>query len=452
MSASFKEIRNSFVGLRRSDITETEKSKSRRYLLFDADYGGMNNVIIGMQFAAFLAKSLNRILILPPPQAMLHVDWVMIDKIDRIHMPTTVTDLEDVVDISSETGLGKVIHTISFRDFVLREEGTLNLPWKGNVGEKYSRIKTDYMIMKVLGERLREDHSRNGFVSRRSLHFLERAKYLESLCVESDVTDWPSYAAENFWTPSSYNPIIQKEHWKNYSKHLKIIFFPIDPYQYTPQEKYPRLFDCARVFTFKLERGQYQNQPRRIIHYTKRLLRRLNSGKYFEKAIWEEVTDSRNFHYDMKYFELAIEAINNCLGGVKNYLALHYRSKEFDLKREQTQEDIISYLNELRYLNNLPPKELIILYVSTDNPEWFTPKKFLYSNFKIFLWDDIKQTVFSKQHTKHVAVIEQIICGYSRIFIGTGGSTFTLQIKTFRDKMINGSLSYLLPKTREIIL
>ena len=48
---------------------------SDKYLLFEYDHGGPNNIIIAFKFILFLAAITKRILIIPKAQPIFHFDW-----------------------------------------------------------------------------------------------------------------------------------------------------------------------------------------------------------------------------------------------------------------------------------------------------------------------------------------------------------------------------------------
>ncbi|MFC2170233.1 O-fucosyltransferase family protein [Acidobacteriota bacterium] len=440
-------------------------------MLFDADHGGMNNVLVAMQYAAFLAKSSNRILVLPPPQAMWLLDWGPLGIQDSIHgkfhLPTTTTDLNDIVDLSSDTGLQKVVPVRSFREFVFRERDELNLPWNGSPDEQYSRGETDYLTMKIQGERLKEKYLRLGIDSQRGNYFLQRAEALATLNQDNQSTDWPSYACEKFWTPPTRNFKELKEHMER-SKKAKVMFFPMDPYIYTKKWRYPRLFDFARNIRNEIQRTDL-NRLQRVLTLTDpkflffrknwrtRILRELRNvmkAKVLDKServIWDKVSNPRVFHFNMSFFELAADSMHRVLGGTENFMALHNRSREFDKRQEQTLQEVISYLDKIRNRQGETAGKTT-LYISTDNPEWFCREPFTNAGINMFLWQDIENAVFPARQLKHIAIVEQIICGFSNVFVGTGGSTFSSQIEEFRKAVLRHRQSFLLPKTRHCVI
>lgn len=169
----------------------------------------------------------------------------------------------------------------------------------------------------------------------------------------------------------------------------------------------------------------------------------LNSA---ESRLWHQVQHPQVLHFRPESYAKAGVAIDRMLDGIGRFIAIHFRSEEFDKRQCHSNQRIINFLVAMRKQYSL--SETYPLFVATDSPQWFDKNAFSYSGIKVVFWQDILQTVpFAS--SKHDAILEQLICGFSALFIGTGGSTFTSQVIKFRERLMERP-SVLLPGTEFI--
>jgi hypothetical protein len=358
------------------------------YILFEYDHGGLNNIRKSLKFIIFLAKILNRTLVIPPAQSIYHFDWGPNSWDEKNTEKTSETHLKDVVNIDSYNGFKKVIKIIDFNEFCLKTE--LNLPSDFNI---YTRLISDYETMYIQGNRLKyKIKDKTG--GQRGYHFPKRAKYLEKL-QSPENKDWVKYALENFYCSKEFDVNRFIGDLENCTHN--VIFLPMDVNLAIKNNWiYPRIYDFTNKKFSKL--NLYNN-------------------------IWN--TNPRMEFFNSNFYDIANKIIKNYIDS--NYCALHYRNKGFDQNIDLTDKYILDYVSN-KNKSNLP------VYIATDNYE----KIFTNTNttidsypFKILSLKDI----FIDQYLdnkKYISIIEFIICIKSNIFIGTPCSTFTSEILSDR--------------------
>lgn len=94
---------------------------AHRYVCFDVDQGGLNNIRLVFEYVAVIAAITGRTLVLPPPQP-----WYLINNGPK-HLgdDTGVTAFEDIFDIPA---LEQVIPVLSTEDFIQESKNHLSIP------------------------------------------------------------------------------------------------------------------------------------------------------------------------------------------------------------------------------------------------------------------------------------------------------------------------------------
>ncbi|XP_053988042.1 GDP-fucose protein O-fucosyltransferase 2 isoform X1 [Hylaeus volcanicus] len=119
----------------------------------------------------------------------------------------------------------------------------------------------------------------------------------------------------------------------------------------------------------------------------------------------------------------------NAIGGP--YLSVHLRRRDFLVGHSSTVPTIKSAVSYLR--KKMDELGLKVLFVATDaaEEEFKELEKYLFDRTVLrFIPSDY---ILKKFKDGGVAIIDQIICSYSRYFLGTYGSTFTFRIQEDRE-------------------
>lgn len=90
-----------------------------KYLTFEPDFGGFNNIRMGFEFAVLLAALMGRTLVLPPPLGWYLLDW------GAYAEGSGTSRFEEFFDISD---LNKVVPTLTTRAFIDKEAKNLGIP------------------------------------------------------------------------------------------------------------------------------------------------------------------------------------------------------------------------------------------------------------------------------------------------------------------------------------
>jgi hypothetical protein len=356
-----------------------------KYILFEYDHGGPNNIIMSIKFILFIALLTKRTIIIPKKQAIYHFDWGPNGKIDDLNDFDKIeeTELSKLIDILE---LKKSISIISFQEFFEKEKKNLKLP-KNFMN--FSRLYNDYETMKIQGKRLQKDESEN-----RGKYWSARARYLKSInadSIKNKNNDWVNYSKKHFKTlpnmkVNKFINIIKKTH-------DKIIFLPMDNYFNTSKYKYLRIFWYMTEF-----------KPQKKNHI----------------LLWNTVLNINI--YNSKFYEI-VKIIKEKYIGC-DYDALHYRYNGFNEKNNFTGEQIIDKIK--KYVKSS------ILYIASDSFDLiFKNLKTETYPFKILSIKDFFVENYLDD-LKYISFIELILCIKSNTFIGTNFSSFTSEIISSR--------------------
>lgn len=360
-----------------------------KYLLFEYDQGGPNNIITAFKYIIFLAKITNRIIVLPKPKPIYHFDWGpagIIEDPSQLNEDTIIeeTCITDMIDLNP---FEKFVKIISFAEFV---EQRSEIP---NCVIKYDNKLSERIQIKPQVSRFSKtkgDH--------RPYYWNAYDNYLENLIRKNKIKkDWILYCRENFRIIHERNAqkFVDKLLQKTGPKY-SFIHIPMDEnYKIKKKERYPRMFDFTKNFKF-----EDKNQK-----------------------IWSLIHRKLKYHPD--FYTVVENIIFNKMNG-DNYDALHWRYSGFHQKKEKTG---IQILEEIK--SKVKSK---VLYISSDSTnEIFSDIDQTKFHFKIISSKDFEISTYLK-NPKFLSFIELLLCVKSYVFIGTHRSTFSCEILNTRKK------------------
>lgn len=368
----------------------------KKYILFEYDHGGTNNVIISFKFIIFLSYLTNRTVVIPKPQSIYHFDWGpnglksynVIEKIKNdddiveevsieydkefykdFYEDITKTDLNDILDIEKYKSFTDII---SFEQFC----NEIDVP---DFFKKCDRSYSDYQTMKIQGERLQELEP-NG----RYRYWLDRYKNFPKYC--DSKKDWTIYSLDNFKALELQDKLDIKTYIENFVKlNDKVIFIPMDVNYCCKNYKYPRLFSL--VVKYNLQ-NSYQK--------------------------WNDIITKT--YYKNYFMDITNKIINDLLGN--EYAAFHHRHNNFNEKTKKSGRKLMFHVQE----RITEP----VLYIACDSfKERFKHVKFRKLSFKVYSSKDLEIYQIDK---KNLVFVEILICIKSNTFIGTNISTMTGEI------------------------
>lgn len=119
--------------------------------------------------------------------------------------------------------------------------------------------------------------------------------------------------------------------------------------------------------------------------------------------------------------------------GIFSYVALHARYNDFQFKQAQQPADML--FQKMKVVFRLSP----VLYVASDEPHKFRAVAEKYG-IKIVTLDDMLETVLSdvqalygpERYFKVLGPVEELICTYAKVFVGSDKSSFSGHIHRMR--------------------
>ena len=233
----------------------------KRYLLFEYDHGGPNNIIIAFRLILFIAKFFDFILVLPPAQSIYHFDWgpCAENELDF----ESKTYLTDIINIPL-----KYIKIISFSEFCAIEKKHLP-PNFAN----YNRLKTDYINMKIQSIRLskKEPNNRGKYWHLKMLYLkeiLNRNFKKSRLLGETNINelDYVEFIKQNknFYSTQGLTDARFIKYISDVNN--KYIYIPMDPFYLTKYAKYPRIFNFSNNFNPEKEEYLKEYRVNRLVN------------------------------------------------------------------------------------------------------------------------------------------------------------------------------------------
>jgi hypothetical protein len=334
-----------------------------RFLLFDLDTGGLNNLRIGWEVAATIAHETGRTLVLPPPKGMYLIDWGPDYSIDRG---------SDYTKYPSDD------HKSSIEDFLnmaqLRKAGLRVLTAKEFADEQAGENVTEEQALALW--------DRTGNSKARKVHG-----------GKTEMCDLSSWVAED-----------------------KFVYAKLE------SDADGRIFLCSRWWqlgTVDLMKSGDAWTP------SPEAMSMLHGG-----FVW---------HLDV--FEMASLIVQDL--GMFEYTSLHARYGDFQFKSdEESPSEIIDnwFLSEL---GRRVTRNTTGVYVSTDDGNGTVVEAFRRNGIRARSSADYFDTPGSPiaslasrlgaHRTRQIkGPVEQVVCAFSRVFIGTGHSSFTGYINQMR--------------------
>jgi len=342
-------------------------NSEQKYLLFDNDCGGFNNIRIAFEMFIILAWITDRTLVIPPPQG-----WYLLDFGPQTRMKGSAgergTDYNEFFDMKD---LWQALPTISTDEF-LKEEGTkLNIPEKFLKGEWNTKLKTDWKDFKWKRWR--------------------------------DVSpDWDPYNNVIIWPSLAENPDPNRE---RVARRQKI--------------EYSGKIATSPVLNMASCRGQgwrFLGQVANFILYPSQddVLR-----------IQQYQLLKFHVHFKREIFDIASKVVSFL--GMFEYTSLHIRRNELQYKEnfissEESLEHISPLLKdgEVLYVATDETKEGFFDFMSSKRTTYFYKDFFTERGGNVLTGLDIPR--------QWEGCIEQIICACGRLFFGTKASTFSSYI------------------------
>ena len=380
-----------------------EEASKPKYVFFDHDQGGLNNIRMAFEWVVSFAVITGRILVLPPPSGWYLINFGRV-KVGAGH-EGGVSHFSGFFDVDflNETFAKYGTTILNFTEFVRREGESLQMP--------------DY-IMRDFGASFTEAHDD----PRRQ-----------------EFRDW----GFNHLTPASWSPqrgIICvpacKREWYDGATDVKMA------------EKMPRLPtpDTPTIWDRDgRELGEYtrDNHTREVLYFPDRRKKLAADGVGYRqfgqvaKAFWFQ-TDAgtvefhrllRSVHYPALVYEIASRVVSYL--GLFEYSSMHIRRNELQYKSAFVGAEA-SVENTAHLLR---PNETLYIASDETEPGFFQPfrRRYCVYRFSDFLGPR-GGNVLADVHVPAnlLGPIEQVIMASGRLFIGTRLSTFSSFVNRLR--------------------
>lgn len=407
----------------RHPLKEKAPWDEQKYVVFQPDGGGWNNIRMAAETAMMFAFTTGRTLVMPPMAV-----WYLLDK--NKNGDDNKSNFDKFFDLKK---IQEAMTVISMETFLE------NVAYKGLLKEKPPVHKDN------LREMARDGH--------RLWKYLERACYYQewepgkrffgfNLTYVADLTGSTSTTPLSLADKEAhivYGSIVADKRLKLQAAHNRDVM------------NYNADWNKHRAIYFP---GDYRDQYRLLTHFYSYLYWADPHVEHIHKRI---VRDRLHYHDDIfcsagrvvrLLHHLAVaytgddfpskeNANPKTLGGNTNkdatYLAVHIRRGDFQYEHTQIPAERI--WGNIKHLLN--SSRTPILYISTDerNKSFFEPFKgnAQEGKFEIrFLSDFIKPSKLAGINQNHIGMIEQVICANAYTFIGTPLSTFTGYITRMR--------------------
>jgi len=372
----------------------TARLEDRRYILFQPDLGGWNNIRMSLETTMVFALATGRILVLPP-------DAVLYLLIQNNKWADNRGGVQDYIDFSraqaGRAGL-EVLHMHQFLEEVAMP-GMLSKPFP-------SGIKARDLKGKKLWE------------------------YLEAACYSRSWSPGKTFIAFNA-TSTNRTPVYgtftsepTSERVHNFS--IKRALKPYDNLMHSHRAIFFAGHNKNRMLT--LFYAYFFFADPKLEGVVKRFVR--DRIRYHDAVFCTAGKIARSLNNKVEKDESTLKNGDSSTRG--NFVAFHIRRGDFQHKHVKLPANEILSLTSHLVPN---PKERIA-YIATDekNMSFFDPFK---EHFKaVYFLSDFAQSVDLKHiNQNYFGMVEQMVCASSDIFIGTPLSTFTGYITRIRGYM-----------------
>jgi len=386
----------------KSPFAPSEQPNQRRYVTFEPDRGGWNNIRMSLEIVIVFAAATGRTLVLPPDTPFYLLSKNAESKKRKKHH-----GFADFLDLENEA-LRKKVDMISMEEF-LKREGK-------NAGESNSEEKMFTIPGGSQGEKIWKAAEQCLYVAKSDrpcdmiYNFLKSEAYVPELqagrdCLIFDLDKQPSKA---FYTDAEIfdlMPEAEQEKVKQFCDRRNPIFFgnelasaPL--IHFHAGEKHHRLLNHFYTFLYFTDT--------KLDHFFKRFVR---DFLHYTDTIWCAAG---------KVIQLLEEESTKLAGnGKPSFSTMHVRRGDFQYKKVKiTAEDWYNNTKDLFQQNE-------IIYIATDekNRTFFQP---LQKHYNVrFLSDFSDSASLNELDPNLMGMIDTIIASRGRLFVGTWFSTFT---------------------------
>jgi len=389
-----------------------QEGKKRKYMTFEPDGGGWNNIRMGMESTIAMAVAMGRTLVMPPQKKM----YLLGSQKDGQQHHFSFADFFPIAEMAEDN---KAFDVISMQEYLETEA------MKGNL------VNEKGQVMFPPGNRTNWDNINQG-------DYDELRGYLRTV---SHTLRWnPGKCLPAF--PSSGNhkdvEVLQKlaDEAKKQSSHLeKHELFPVDD-----PNPLSRLQDTlAGRKQLCVYNEAEQNAP--IVHFQMnhkehlRLLVHFYAFLFFED--WREDLWIKRFVRDHLHYKDEIQcAAGRIVEKIRKHVSdrnngtstefdtFHVRRGDFQFKETRIEIDEIIE-NTKEYLT---PGSTIFIATDERRKEFFEPMKKMYD---LLFLDDFKDDL-ANVNSNYYGMIDQLIASRGKIFFGCWFSTFTGYIMRIR--------------------
>lgn len=428
----------------------------RKYVVFQPDGGGWNNIRMAAEVAMIFAHVTGRILVMPPM-----AQWYLLrrNKAENDNQ-STFAKFFDVNKIS------EAMDIISMEEFIttIAAKGMLNIPLPSaanptNFARNHDDLWT-YLEKACYTREWQPGKYFLGFNVTKSTTTNPHGRKFDSRV--NGISSANGVTVDTL-TGALFNPIVKDEHLSQFASHgrkvltyddkmhvEKVIYFPGD---YRNEYRILTHFYTYLYFADEHLEHIYKRIVRDRLHYHDDIfcaageVVKLLHTDLADLAQKESKEGSKNMKEGRDKVQTSLRANQLTGGGDTNYdavyHAIHVRRGDFQYSHTQLSAEQIH--NNIKHL--LDTTVTRILYISTDekNTSFFDPFR---EHFKIrFLSDYIHpgNIAFSNLNQNHIGMVEQIICANAHTFVGTPLSTFTGYITRMRGSNLIDLILLFLP-------
>jgi len=402
-----------------SPFAPTLQSNEKRYVTFEPDRGGWNNVRMSLEIVIVFAAATGRTLVLPPDTPF----YLLSKKTEG--MKSKHHGFADFLDLDNEA-LRKKVDIISMKHF-LEMEGR-------NEGEGKSGDKMFTIPGGSKGKKIWKSAEQCYYVAKSDrpcdvmYGFLRSEAYVPELqagrdCLIFDLDKQPSKADYTDSEIFDLMPEIEQQKVKEFCDRRNPIFFgnelaSVPLIHFHAGEKHHRLLNHFYTFLYFTDT--------KLDHYFKRFVR---DFLHYTDTIW--CAAGKVLHM------LEEETKKSTGSGNPGFSSMHVRRGDFQYKKVKISAD--DWYNNTKDL--ILPSEIVYIATDEKNKTFFEPLAKRY-NLR-FLSDFSNAAGLNELDPNLMGMIDTIVASQGRLFVGTWFSTFTGYINRLRGYYgMSGATSY----------